>query len=94
MTQDLLTDAATMRPAPPVAEKRPKVDVVHGERRVDDYFWLRDKANPEQQADYRYSVTLHISKHTPVACCTSISGDANTAGPNNADGTRADLKMV
>jgi len=46
MTQDLLTDAATMRPAPPVAEKRPKVDVVHGERRVDDYFWLRDKANP------------------------------------------------
>ena len=33
--------------APPVAKKAPKTDVVHGERRTDDYFWLRDKANPD-----------------------------------------------
>lgn len=32
---------------PPVAKKIPKVDVIHGERRVDDYFYLREKTNPE-----------------------------------------------
>src|ERR1051325_8724743 len=31
---------------PPVAKKIPKVDVLHGDRRVDDYFWLREKTNP------------------------------------------------
>src|SRR5712691_9905783 len=30
---------------PPVAQRIPKVDIVHGERRVDDYFWLREKTN-------------------------------------------------
>ena len=35
---------------PPVARKTPKTDIVHGERRVDEYFWLRDKANPEVAA--------------------------------------------
>jgi oligopeptidase B len=35
---------------PPVAKKTPKTDTVHGERRVDEYFWLRDKANPEVAA--------------------------------------------
>lgn len=33
--------------SPPVARKVPKVDVYHGDRRVDDYFWLREKSNPE-----------------------------------------------
>jgi len=47
MTTDTLAQTI---PAPPLAAKRPKVDVVHGERRVDDYFWLRDKANPEVAA--------------------------------------------
>lgn len=32
--------------APPVARRVPKTDVVHGETRVDDYFWLRDKSDP------------------------------------------------
>jgi oligopeptidase B len=32
---------------PPIAKKIPKVDVVHGERRVDDYGWLRRKDDPE-----------------------------------------------
>jgi oligopeptidase B len=32
---------------PPLAVRRPKVDVYHGDRRVDDYFWLREKANPD-----------------------------------------------
>src|SRR4051812_46156111 len=35
---------------PPVAMQRPKIDVYHGDRRVDDYFWLREKSNPEVAA--------------------------------------------
>jgi oligopeptidase B len=35
---------------PPVAERRPKQDVVHGEERVDDYAWLREKDAPEVTA--------------------------------------------
>jgi oligopeptidase B len=45
---DLAAEAAP--PAPPVARKLPRVDLVHGQRRVDDYFWLRDKDNPEVRA--------------------------------------------
>ena len=33
--------------AAPVAKRRPKVLTKFGDRRVDPYFWLRDKANPE-----------------------------------------------
>ena len=31
---------------PPAAERKPKEIVQHGERRVDPYFWLREKENP------------------------------------------------
>ena len=34
-------------PQPPVARRRPKVLEVHGDRRVDPYYWLREKDNPE-----------------------------------------------
>ena len=34
-------------PAPPVAQRIPKTDVAHGEARIDNYFWMRDKSNPE-----------------------------------------------
>ena len=33
-------------PRPPVAKKIPKTTQIHGETRVDDYFWLREKDNP------------------------------------------------
>jgi oligopeptidase B len=40
-----------MRPTPtltpPLAEKQPKTITVHGDSRVDDYFWLREKSNPK-----------------------------------------------
>jgi oligopeptidase B len=39
-----------MRPAPPAAPRRPKIDIVQGERREDEYFWLRDKDSPEVTA--------------------------------------------
>ncbi|HEU0299110.1 MAG TPA: S9 family peptidase [Longimicrobium sp.] len=34
-------------PAPPVARVIPKTDTMHGDVRVDNYFWLRDRQNPE-----------------------------------------------
>ncbi len=34
-------------PEPPVAKRMAKVNTVHGERRQDDFFWLREKENPE-----------------------------------------------
>jgi oligopeptidase B len=34
-------------PAPPLAKRVPKIDVVHGEKRQDDYFWLRQKDHPD-----------------------------------------------
>jgi oligopeptidase B len=46
MKDSILDLSAPAVPAPPVAPKAAKVDVLHGDRRVDDYFWLRDKTNP------------------------------------------------
>jgi len=40
-------------PTPPVARREPKVDVVHGDTRVDDYHWLRRKDDPEVLAYLR-----------------------------------------
>ncbi|HXA30405.1 MAG TPA: S9 family peptidase [Candidatus Angelobacter sp.] len=33
-------------PTPPVAERRPVVHQAHGDRRVDEYAWLRDREDP------------------------------------------------
>jgi oligopeptidase B len=41
---------ADARLSPPVAERRPHVDTLHGEIRRDDYFWLRNKADPAVRA--------------------------------------------
>ncbi|MDZ7288621.1 MAG: S9 family peptidase [candidate division KSB1 bacterium] len=32
---------------PPSAEKHPKIDTLHGDRRVDNYYWLKEKTNPK-----------------------------------------------
>src|SRR5487761_29096 len=34
-------------PRPPIAARRPKVLVSNGDRRIDPYYWLREKDNPE-----------------------------------------------
>ena len=49
------TPANGNRPAsgpmrPPIAKRIPTVGEVHGDRRTDEYAWLRDKANPEVRA--------------------------------------------
>ncbi len=41
---------AGAQPQPPAAKKSPHVTEVHGQRLVDDYFWLRDKPNPDVKA--------------------------------------------
>jgi oligopeptidase B len=43
-------DASTSLPAPPVAKKVPKITEINGHTMVDNYFWLRDKKNPEVKA--------------------------------------------
>lgn len=37
-------------PTPPVAKKVPKTTEIHGKKLVDNYFWLREKPNPEVKA--------------------------------------------
>ncbi len=50
------------QPTPPVATKIPKTDKLHGETRVDNYYWLRDKNNPEVisylEAENTYADTI------------------------------------
>jgi oligopeptidase B len=50
----LLTLPASARDAPatspPMANKKPKTTDIHGDRLQDDYFWLRDRSNPEVRA--------------------------------------------
>ncbi len=46
-TQAVKGPAGRVLPAPPVATKRPKRLTVHGDTRVDDYYWLREKGSPE-----------------------------------------------
>src|SRR5215213_4434549 len=53
-------------PQPPMAEKKTKTTNIHGTTIVDDYFWLREKANPavlaHLQAEDAY--TQAAMKHT------------------------------
>ncbi len=44
------TTVNVAKPAPPIAKKVPKVTEIHGRKLVDNYFWLRDKPNPEVKA--------------------------------------------
>ena len=45
----LTTPAAAQEAArrPPLAEKRPHMTEIHGLTLTDDYFWLRERSNPE-----------------------------------------------
>src|SRR5258707_5608429 len=43
-------DSPASLPAPPVAKKVPKTAEINGHTMVDNYYWLRDKKNPEVKA--------------------------------------------
>jgi oligopeptidase B len=51
---------------PPVAEIRPKVDTLHGQVRVDNYFYMRDRKDPKviQYLDAENGFTDAMTKHT------------------------------
>jgi oligopeptidase B len=40
-------EARAQKPAPPVAKAQPRELTAHGETRVDPYYWLRERENPE-----------------------------------------------
>ncbi|MCW8985169.1 MAG: hypothetical protein OQK55_07490, partial [Thermoanaerobaculales bacterium] len=43
----LMISCAPNVPVAPQAEKRPHELEMHGDVRVDDYYWLRERTNPE-----------------------------------------------
>ncbi len=53
------TDAQEPLLTPPMAKIIPKADTLFGDVRIDNYFWLRDRANPDVmeylQAENRYT---------------------------------------
>jgi oligopeptidase B len=53
-------------PFAPLAPVVPRVETVHGEARVDDYFWLRDRTNPDVLAylDAENRYTRAVMQHT------------------------------
>jgi len=48
--------------APPAAKKVPRVDTLHGDVRTDNYYWLREKQNPDViaylEAENRYTEAM------------------------------------
>ncbi|MGH7675602.1 MAG: oligopeptidase B, partial [Gemmatimonadales bacterium] len=61
----LLTPLAAAQ-SPPVARVVPRIDTLHGEIRQDDYFWLREKTNPDVRAylEAENAYTAEGMKHT------------------------------
>jgi oligopeptidase B len=66
-------------PRPPVAERKPKDVTVHEDRRIDDFFWLRERENPavvnylEQENAYTEAV-LAPEKELRAALYTEMVG--------------------
>src|SRR6202521_636218 len=59
-------EAQTPALMPPVATVKPKIDTLHGEVRTDNYFWLREKSNPEvtNYLEKENAYTAARMKHT------------------------------
>ena len=43
----VLAQSSSVATRPPVARKAPHLTTIHGDTLKDDYFWLREKSNPE-----------------------------------------------
>ncbi|MBH8553232.1 S9 family peptidase [Nostocaceae cyanobacterium CENA357] len=52
--------------APPIAEQQPQTLELHGDRRVDNYFWMRDSSNPKviSHLEAENAYTEAIMEHT------------------------------
>ena len=65
---EIIAPAEPTELTPPVAPIDPRIDIVHGETRVDDYYWLRERDNPEVMA-YLEAENRHTEaamRHTEV----------------------------
>lgn len=51
---------------PPVADKQPQVLELHGDRRIDNYFWMRDIDNPKviEYLEAENAYTAEMMQHT------------------------------
>src|SRR5688572_9011417 len=47
LTMTIAAAKSTKSTKPPVADRKPKEIVTHGDKRIDDYFWLREKTNKQ-----------------------------------------------
>ena len=62
-----LATALAQTPAPPIVKPIAKVDTIHGDVMVDNYFWLRDRKNPEvvkyleAENAYTDAMTKHLA---------------------------------
>ncbi|MFG6462618.1 S9 family peptidase [Roseateles sp. DXS20W] len=63
------TRAAQAQDAPtaPVAAKKPRDVSIHGDRRIDDYFWLREKDQPDVQAHLQAEAAYADAWFKPLA---------------------------
>jgi len=52
---------------PPMAERRPKDVSLHGDTRIDDYFWLRERGLPEVQAHLQAESAYTAAWFRPLA---------------------------
>jgi oligopeptidase B len=59
---------ASVPPSPPTARREAKVEIMHGEKRQDDYFWLRRKEDPLVRAhlEAENAYTEAVMKPTEV----------------------------
>ncbi len=63
---EALPPVAEMESSPPKARVQPRVHTLHGETRVDEYFWLRDRSDPQVIAylEAENSYTGAVMRHT------------------------------
>lgn len=56
------------RPTPPIAAKKPHEMTIHGHTRIDEYYWLREKTNPDVLAhlEAENAYTQAMMAHTAV----------------------------
>jgi len=59
-------DSSQTTVTPPVAEKRPQVLELHGDKRIDNYFWMRDHQDPKTIAylEAENAYTQAMMQHT------------------------------
>ena len=74
----------TVRAQPPVAAKQPHTTEIHGYTLKDDYFWLREKSNPEviKYLESRERLHRRGDEADQGAAGDALQGDAR---PHQAD---------